>query len=101
MAEPVFLKFDRAPHLFVFWCPGCECGHQVDSRKWKFNGDIVRPTVSPSLLVNKDRVAVEHRCHTFIKDGNIQFLPDCTHKLAGKTVPLTGPPWPRDEPDNE
>lgn len=24
----------------------------------------------------------------FIRDGQIQFLGDCTHALAGKTVPL-------------
>jgi hypothetical protein len=27
-------------------------------------------------------------CHSFIKDGMIQFLDDCTHALAGQTVPL-------------
>ena len=27
-------------------------------------------------------------CHSFITDGSIEFLPDCTHELAGKTVPL-------------
>lgn len=27
-------------------------------------------------------------CHSFITDGEIQFLNDCTHKLAGHTVDL-------------
>lgn len=27
-------------------------------------------------------------CHSFIKDGMIQFLGDCTHELKGKTVKL-------------
>lgn len=27
-------------------------------------------------------------CHSFVTDGNIQFLDDCTHELKGKTVPL-------------
>lgn len=27
-------------------------------------------------------------CHSFITDGQIQFLNDCTHPLAGQTVPL-------------
>jgi hypothetical protein len=31
---------------------------------------------------------VDHRCHSFVVDGQIQFLGDCTHKLAGQTVPL-------------
>jgi hypothetical protein len=32
-------------------------------------------------------------CHVFIKAGMIQFLGDCTHALAGQTVPI--PAWPR------
>ena len=30
-------------------------------------------------------------CHSFVTDGRIQFLGDCTHKLAGQTVDL--PDW--------
>lgn len=33
------------------------------------------------------------RCHSFVVDGQMQFLGDCTHALAGQTVPI--PPWPR------
>jgi hypothetical protein len=29
-----------------------------------------------------------HRCHSFITDGKIEFLSDCTHSLAGQTVEL-------------
>lgn len=28
-------------------------------------------------------------CHSIISDGLISFLSDCTHELAGKTVPFT------------
>ena len=28
------------------------------------------------------------RCHTFITDGMVQFLSDCTHQYAGQTLPL-------------
>jgi hypothetical protein len=27
-------------------------------------------------------------CHSFVTDGRIQFLNDCTHSLAGQTVDL-------------
>jgi len=27
-------------------------------------------------------------CHSFVTDGRIQFLGDCTHNLAGQTVDL-------------
>jgi len=30
----------------------------------------------------------ERICHSFITDGKIQFLSDCTHHLAGQTVDL-------------
>lgn len=32
-------------------------------------------------------------CHCFVADGAMQFLGDCTHALAGQTVPI--PEWPR------
>ena len=28
------------------------------------------------------------RCHSYVKDGQIQFLNDCSHVLAGQTVDL-------------
>jgi hypothetical protein len=28
------------------------------------------------------------RCHTFITDGTVQFLSDCSHALAGQTLDL-------------
>ena len=73
---------------YMFWCPGCETHHSYDVREdggrpnWRFNGDMERPTFTPSLHY-PDRV-----CHLFLTDGRIQFLGDCTHKLAGQTVDL-------------
>lgn len=62
--------------------------HAVNST-WTFNGDFEHPTFSPSILVNDDRAAPDlPRCHSFVRDGRIQFLGDCTHALAGKTVEL-------------
>jgi hypothetical protein len=51
---------------------------------WSFNGDMVSPTFAPSLLLDQSYP----RCHLFITGGMIQFLGDCTHELAGKTVPM-------------
>jgi len=79
-------------HIWIM-CPGCKCYHVFDPR-WLFNGDFERPTFTPSMLVNgtpdmqKYVNEHNHRCHSFIRDGNIQFLSDCTHELAGKTVEL-------------
>lgn len=30
----------------------------------------------------------DHICHSFVRDGQIQYLGDCTHEYAGKTVDL-------------
>jgi hypothetical protein len=92
MSEPVVHRIDpsgpsptRPGPLWCFHCPGCGYGHTFDAR-WTFNGDVVRPTFAPSLLVNGSMP--ERRCHSFVRDGRIEFLGDCYHELRGKTVPL-------------
>lgn len=32
--------------------------------------------------------SVDTVCHSFVRDGRIEFLGDCTHELAGKSVAL-------------
>ena len=86
---------------------------------WGFNGSGDAPTFTPSILVRgvrieggdeeldrildtyklpEDRKAmladkrINTVCHSFVTDGRIQFLGDCTHALAGQTVDL--PDWP-------
>lgn len=100
-----------------FWCPGCKEMHVVATSRWTFNGDYDRPTFSPSVLVTSGHYVprfqtgdtcwctynAEHpdepapykceRCHTWVRDGQIVFLSDCTHELAGKTVPLEPRPF--------
>lgn len=75
---------------YRFWCPGCDCSHSCND-SWQFNGDVEKPTFRPSILVNGN-AHLQHpelpRCHSFITDGMIQFLSDCTHSLAGQTVPM-------------
>ena len=80
---------------FEFECPGCKYKHGFYVERlghtgpmWQFNGDIERPTVSPSILMRTSQSGVPHICHSFIQDGYIQFLSDCTHELAGHTVEL-------------
>jgi hypothetical protein len=105
----------------TFWCPGCKCRHTIwhgagPGERWTWNGNVERPTFQPSVLVRTGHYIPEHRgpscwctynaghpddpvkftcyvCHSFVTDGQIQFLSDCTHALAGQTVPL--PPIPR------
>lgn len=93
--------------MLLFNCPGCGCLHclKVEGEgRWTWNGDLVRPTVSPSILVRGTVPITDEEyarimametiepkplvCHSFVRDGRIVFLSDCTHALAGKTVEL-------------
>lgn len=51
---------------------------------WTWNGNVESPTLKPSVLTN----AHDYRCHSWVTDGNAQFLNDCSHDQANKTVEL-------------
>ena len=81
----------------VFECPGCEMRHviRVEPRDgkpcWSYNGNPDAPTFQPSVFVNPPgpyHTDSTPSCHSFVTDGQVQFLTDCTHALAGQTVPL-------------
>jgi Family of unknown function (DUF6527) len=80
----------------AFFCPGCERWHVINAARWHFDGNYDRPTFSPSIVITTNAIADDDgavllaasKCHSFVKDGHIQFLGDCTHAMAGKTVPL-------------
>lgn len=97
-----------------FRCPGCDDVHSVvvdTPDGWGWNGDLERPTFTPSVLVQMTKwkgtfeeygkwtrpthpnvePGGECICHSFVTDGRIQFLGDCTHELAAQTVDL--PEW--------
>lgn len=65
---------------YMFACPGCGIAHYVDYTRWKVeNADTDKPTVSPSILVQPSWHI--KKCHSFIKDGNIQFSQTPKHSL--------------------
>ena len=88
---------DRSPKCLrhFFWCPGCDDIHSVVSTipdvdpgkvaMWEWDG---KDSFDPSILVTWNGDGEMKRCHSFIRSGKWQFLEDCTHRLAGKTVPL-------------
>lgn len=79
------------------WCPGCDKAHRFVDRLsggpgWTFNRDFERPTFGPSLLCHYP--TMEDVCHSYVVDGQWQFLGDSTHALAGQTVPMVPlPDW--------
>lgn len=100
----------------AFFCPGCKEQQSITVNSdtagrpvWNWNGSLEQPTITPSILtrgtwpltdeeaaecLKGNNVSRKRVCHSFITDGKIQFLNDCTHSLAGQTVDL--PEWPKD-----
>lgn len=80
-----------------FLCPGCNDWHVVNSG-WTWNGSTEAPTLNPSVLVTYPAVPdasdefaewrTERHCHSLVRDGQIEFLSDSTHWLAGQTAEL-------------
>ena len=93
------------PERWCFYCPGCKAHylnikgedafddreatifslHVLNTRDiHTFNGDADNPTFGPSLLVKRhDKI-----CHSYVRDGKIEYLADSTHPLAGQTIDL-------------
>jgi hypothetical protein len=113
---------------YSFLCPRCGGVHAIHTSPdgWTFNGDVHRPTFSPSVLVRIGHHAPHFKegdncwcsynaeqeakgeapapfrcgiCHSYVTEGRIQFLGDCTHALAGQTVELPDFPWRANESD--
>lgn len=96
-----------------FRCPGCGQLHvlpidnQASHPRWIFTGDADCPTLAPSILARgllcvydeagewtgewqRDAAGepIPFVCHSFVRNGRIEFLGDCTHNLAGQTIDL-------------
>jgi hypothetical protein len=95
----------RGEGRYFHWCPGCEEMHPLPDG-WTFNGDLERPTFSPSFaqggmqtvqvdgkwtgewVRDGEGKPVPRVCHYFVEEGRLRFLDDCTHPLAGKTIDM-------------
>ncbi|MFZ3141135.1 DUF6527 family protein [Polaromonas sp.] len=112
---------DGTPEQYVqFKCPGCSnihcigVGPKASGPRWGWNGDKAKPTFTPSVLAKGNKLTfnehgnwdggwerdgqgnlIPYVCHSFVTEGRIQFLSDCTHALAGQTVDL--PDFDQDE----
>lgn len=87
--------------------------------RWTWNGSVDAPTFQPSINIvyavlsetaratnaafwvdhgrymTREELPCDVRnvCHSFVTDGRIQYLADCTHALAGQTVDLPRFDW--------
>jgi hypothetical protein len=102
-------KLRREENGFVHWCPACEEMHVLPD-SWRFDGDLENPSFFPSFkheglkrefadgkwtgqwIRDAGGNTIPFICHYNLVSGQLQFCNDCTHVLAGKTVPL--PPLP-------
>ena len=80
----------RKGNMVMFWCPGCNALHSVDSTIHQVTGGGSALTVSPSILEQGGSRGIV--CHSFLNRGVWQFLPDSTHASAGQNVPMRGIP---------
>ena len=86
------IRYNTTGDVF-FFCPGCGNAHKVQvgeeqTPRWEWNGSLVKPRFSPSVRVQSGNESGPTVCHSYVRDGVIEFLSDCTHALAGKNVSL-------------
>jgi hypothetical protein len=91
---------------YVHWCPACEQMHSLPD-SWNFNGDLNKPTFNPSFKTFGHQLELDaggnwtgkwkldaqgkpipYTCHYILTNGILNFCGDCTHSMAGKSVPL-------------
>jgi len=62
-------------------CPGCRIEHHCHPSNHSWSSDFENPTINPSLL---QTFGTGQICHSWVKSGFIEFLPDTTrHSLRG------------------
>lgn len=94
---------DLEYYVLMFVCPGCEkfgkggglhslpVNTSKASPSWQWNGDLEKPTITPSILT---RIGDSMVCHSYLTDGVFKFLGDCTHSLANQEVEIPDlPEW--------
>ncbi len=86
----------ETPTGWMINCPCAKCGWHEFPKKgrpgasWTFNGDLIRPTFTPSMNQclnpygkdhNPDAHLHDFRCHFIVTDGRMSFCGDCSHEL--------------------
>ncbi len=80
---------------YSFICPACKVEHMInvkvpknDAPCWDWNNSTKKPTIRPSIRVKGGSSTGGTVCHMYVTDGKIQYLGDCTHEKAGKTIDM-------------
>lgn len=90
----VHVQYEYADHeQYHYFCLGCGHVHAFSPEIHTFDGDMINPTITPSLLQSNPQS--NRTCHSFINKGMIQYLGDCWHHLKNQTVRLPAfKDWP-------
>ena len=108
--QRVFIMENEGKKSAMLYMPGLPCPviinvfvpNPIVSRPhpvWGWNGDVYKPTFTPSILTRLPwgQMSQEIVNHVFVREGKIQYLLDCTHEYAGKTMELPMlKDWPED-----
>ena len=83
-----FLRGDS----ICFWCPACDDMKVIPvegDKKWGWNKDLEKPTLTPSILQRAGPFPDGHTdvCHSHVTAGKINYCGDSTHAMAGKNRP--------------
>ena len=80
-----------------WYCASCDMLHPIALHNrpgesvdvWSWNNDAERPTFMPSFLTDMSgRNGPKRICHTYIKEGMVEYLNDSTIHLRGVTKEL-------------
>lgn len=81
---------------YSFCCPGCGYWHTLEDGRFAFNGDLDRPSFSPSYsftLNQPESLGYEPmeptiHCHLQVHEGRVRFFTDSSHSLWGRDADL-------------
>ena len=98
-----YSETDVRKSCFV-WCPGCVHVHVFwvtgEGPTWDWDGNLEKPTFSPSHLVRGGSRDIT--CHSYLREGVWEFLPDSTHPLAGQKIEIVKLPiWLKKEGERD
>jgi len=90
---------DPSGAIAYFDCPGCRRVHALhlypdrnaEGASWAWNRDMESPTFTPSIhakIEYSEPGRSPKICHSFVTNGWIRFLGDCTHDMAGQSIEL-------------
>lgn len=83
-------KLRKHENKTAYICPACNEEHEIND-SWQIEEKDGIVNISPSILFRAESFSYPEKnrvCHSFVKNNKIEYLNDCTHKMAGMTVDM-------------